>query len=79
MKKTTAATSAQNLTHIQKHHLQTIANTFHCTPKYVYMIVNGERTADSVMARRVLAAARVLNNAIEKALSKKEFTCVETD
>lgn len=80
MKKTTAATSQKNLTHIRQHHLETIANSFGCTPKYVYLIVNGERAADSVKARQVLAAAKVLNNAIEKALNQKEFTSpVETD
>lgn len=68
--KKTEQTNLPELPHITRKNIALIANKASCHHSYVWMIVNGERSVKSAKAKRILAAAKVLNQSIESGLKK---------
>lgn len=56
-----------------------IADKANCGRSYVWMILNGERSASSKKARLILNTAKSINAAIELRLTKMENQIQEID
>jgi cyanate lyase len=72
-------TKKERFDKVKGHHLTAISNKLGCDHSYVYMIVHGQRAAKSALAKKVIAAARILQSSLELAEKKTNKKLVELD
>ncbi|MBL7902908.1 MAG: helix-turn-helix domain-containing protein [Bacteroidia bacterium] len=71
MKKTTPA-NLPTLPHIKGQNMRQLADKAGVKKSYVWMILNGQRDTNSRKAKKILAAAKKMNEAIESGLQKAD-------
>ena len=61
--------------------IEEIAITANCTPRYAWMIITGDRDANSAKARGILRAAKKLNASIERSMNtvKRALETIDAD
>lgn len=67
------------LPHITGTNITMIADKANCGRSYVWMILNGDRSASSKKAKLILNTAKSINAAIELRLTKMENQIQEID
>lgn len=64
--------SLPDLPHIKGQNITALAFKAKTSRSYVFMILNGDRRSQSAKAKRILAAAKALNESIEKGMKKAD-------
>jgi transcriptional regulator with XRE-family HTH domain len=60
----------EEFNHVTKHHITQLATKADVSREYVKKLLTGEAPGNTITAKAILAAAKTLNQAIEKGINK---------
>jgi hypothetical protein len=71
-----------DLRHIKGKYLTQLANTAQCDRSYAWLVLKGKRNANSLLAKKLVAAAKEMNARLESALhlkAVKDLATIDAD